>query len=117
MGADLIFYPTAIAYIEGNKCEDGDWHDAWETVMRGHAIANGTHVAALNRVGTEDKLQFWGQSFVCDAFGKILKIASKDHDEILICEIDLAHNKLIRDGWGFLENRRPDTYGKITNCE
>lgn len=109
-GAELIFYPTAIGNITGYKSKDGDWHNAWETVMRGHAIANAVHIAAVNRVGKEDKLNFWGQSFVCDAFGKILKKASNKKPEILICKIDLAHNQRIRDGWGFLKNRRPDTY-------
>ena len=114
-GADLIFYPTAIGYIKGDKCEDGDWYNAWETVMRGHSIANGTHIAAINRVGTEDKLKFWGGSFVCDAFGKILKKASRKKPEILICEVDLDHNYRIREDWGFLKNRRPDTYSDLTN--
>jgi len=114
MGADIIFYPTAIGNIKNHKSKDGDWHNAWETVMRGHAIANGIHVAAVNRVGTENKLKFWGQSFVCDAFGKILKKASKNKNEILICKVDLSHNQLIRKGWGFLKNRRPDTYDSLT---
>lgn len=115
MGAELIFYPTAIGTIIGHKSKDGDWHEAWQTVMRGHAIANGIHIAAVNRVGTEDKLSFWGQSFVCDAFGTTLKQASKDKNEVLICKIDLSHNQLIREGWGFLRNRRPDTYKLLTD--
>ncbi|MFZ5391429.1 MAG: carbon-nitrogen hydrolase [Patescibacteria group bacterium] len=109
-GADLIFYPTAIGYIAGHNSKDGNWHDAWETVMRGHAIANGVHVAAINRIGQEDKLKFWGQSFVTNSFGKILKKASSYKEEIILCDIDLSHNKRIRQGWGFLKNRRPDTY-------
>ena len=68
-GADIVFYPTAIGTIIGEKQKEGDWHNAWETIMRGHAIANSLYVAAVNRVGTEDKLKFWGQSFVCDAIG------------------------------------------------
>lgn len=109
-GADLIFYPTAIGYIVGHNSKDGNWHEAWETIMRGHAIANGVHVAAINRIGTEDKLNFWGQSFVSNSFGTVLKRASANKEEIVMCEIDLSHNKRIRDGWGFLRNRRPDTY-------
>ncbi|MBU1038640.1 carbon-nitrogen hydrolase [Patescibacteria group bacterium] len=109
-GADLIFYPTAIGYIVGHNSKDGDWHNAWETVMRGHAIANGVHVAAINRTGREDKLNFWGQSFVTNGFGTIIKKASATKEEIIICDIDLSHNKRIRQGWGFLKNRRPDTY-------
>ena len=109
-GAEIIFYPTAIGYVAGYKSPDGDWHDAWETIMRGHAIANGIHVVAVNRVGREDKLRFWGQSFVCDSFGKILKRASAAKDEIMVAKLDLSHNKRIREGWGFLRNRRPETY-------
>lgn len=109
-GADIIFYPTAIGYITGYKSADGDWHNAWETVMRGHAIANAVHVAAANRVGREDQLQFWGQSFICDAFGKVLKRAGNKKPEIIITKINIALNKRIRDGWGFYKNRRPETY-------
>jgi len=113
-GADLIFYPTAIGNILGVKEKEGDWHDAWETVMRGHAIANNIYVVAINRVGTEDKLKFWGQSFICDAFGKVVNRASKDKDEILISKVDLSANKSIREEWGFMRNRRTDTYNSIT---
>lgn len=109
-GADLIFYPTAIGFVTGHKSKDGDWHDAWETVMRGHAIANSVHVAAVNRVGREDELEFWGQSFVCDAFGKVVKRAHAKKPEIIIAKVDLALNKRIREGWGFYKNRRPETY-------
>lgn len=113
-GADIIFYPTAIGYIKGHTSADGDWHDAWQTVQRGHAIANGVHVAAVNRVGEEGQLQFWGSSFVCDSFGKILAEASSENEEVLVAKIDLSLNKRIRDGWGFLKNRRPDTYKLLT---
>lgn len=109
-GADIIFYPTAIGYMEGYTSADGNWHEAWETVMRGHAIANGVHVVAVNRVGRERRLQFWGQSFACDSFGKILKRASAAREEVLVETLDLSHNRRIREGWGFLRNRRPDTY-------
>ncbi len=113
-GAEIIFYPTAIGYIKGHISADGDWHDAWETVQRGHAIANGVHVATVNRVGEEGELEFWGSSFVCDAFGKILDRASKEKEQVLVAKIDLGFNKRIRDGWGFLRNRRPDTYKPIS---
>jgi agmatine deiminase len=109
-GAEIIFYPTAIGYIKDHTSSDGDWHDAWLTVQRGHAIANGVHVAAVNRVGSEDELNFWGGSFVCNAFGEIIKEASACEEEVLVAEVDLAQNKQIREGWGFLRNRRPDTY-------
>lgn len=113
-GADILFYPTAIGYIKDHTSADGDWHDAWETVQRGHAIANGVHVAAVNRVGEEGELQFWGSSFVCDSFGKIIAKASSDREEVLAATVDLGLNKRIRDGWGFLKNRRPDTYKPLT---
>ncbi len=109
-GAELIFYPTAIGFMTDYKSKDGDWHDAWETVMRGHAIANGVHIVAVNRTGVEDKLRFWGQSFACDSFGKILKRGSSSKEEVVVATLDLSHNKRIRDGWGFFRNRRPDTY-------
>ena len=109
-GADILFYPTSIGAVKGYSSPDGDWHDAWETVMRGHAIANGIHVVAVNRVGQEGKLRFWGQSFACDSFGKILKRASAGREEVMLARLDLSHNRRIREGWGFLRNRRPDTY-------
>ena len=109
-GAEIIFYPTAIGNVVGYKSPDGDWHAAWETVMRGHAIANGVHVVAVNRVGSEDRLRFWGQSFACNSFGEIIKRASAGKEEVLVAKLDLSHNKRIREGWGFLRNRRPDTY-------
>lgn len=109
-GADIIFYPTAIGNVVGYNSPDGDWHDAWETVMRGHAIANGVHIVAVNRVGREDKLKFWGQSFIADSFGKVLKRGSASKEEVVVAKLDLAHNKRIRDGWGFFRNRRTDTY-------
>jgi agmatine deiminase len=109
-GAEILFYPTAIGTIKGEDSSDGDWHDAWKTVQRGHAIANGIHVAAVNRVGVEGELEFWGGSFVCDSFGVVLKEASSEKVETLVVEADLAKNKRIQEGWGFLRNRRPQTY-------
>lgn len=113
-GAEMIFYPTAIGTIVGEKQVEGDWHNAWETVMRGHAIANSLPIIAVNRTGTEIKSKFWGQSFISDAFGKVLKRASKDKEEIIIGSLDLSMNEYIMEGWGFLRNRRPDTYNLIT---
>ena len=110
LGADIVFYPTAIGNIVDVKEHEGDWHDAWETSMRAHAIANSLHVVAVNRVGTEGKLKFWGQSFICDAFGKVIKRGDNNNDEIVIEKIDLATNKIIEDEWGFIRNRRTDTY-------
>lgn len=113
-GAEIIFYPTAIGYIKGHTSADGDWHDAWRTVQRAHAIANGVHVAAVNRVGEEGWLEFWGGSFVCDSFGKILSEAGTSQEEVVVAKLDLSHNERIKEGWGFLRNRRPDTYSPLT---
>ena len=113
-GAEIIFYPTAIGYVKGYNSADGDWHDAWKTVQRANAIMNGVHVVSVNRVGEEGQLKFWGGSFVCDSFGKVLKEASDTNEEVLVAEVDLGKNKEIQEGWGFLKNRRPDTYDSIT---
>ena len=112
-GADIIFYPTAIGYIKGHTSDDGDWHDAWRTVQRAHAIANGVHVAAVNRVGEEGELEFWGGSFVCDSFGEVKKEASTNKEEVVVAKLDLSKNKKIQEGWGFLRNRRPDKYSPL----
>jgi agmatine deiminase len=118
MGAEIIFYPTAIGWIrEMDKSCEGDWKDAWETVQRGHAIANGVHVAAANRVGSEGDLDFWGSSFVADAFGTIIASAGEKHDEIVPADVSLTMNDQVREGWGFLRNRRPDTYGILARTE
>ncbi|NLE06605.1 MAG: peptidyl-arginine deiminase [Crenarchaeota archaeon] len=109
-GAEIIFYPTAIGWIKGHISADGNWLEAWKTIQRGHAIANGVHIAAVNRVGEEDELEFWGNSFVCDSFGEILKQANTKQDEVLIVEVNLKKNEKIREGWGFLKNRRAETY-------
>jgi agmatine deiminase len=115
MGAEIIFYPTAIGWIRGmDEPQEGDWRAAWETVQRGHAIANGIHLAAANRVGIEGDLEFWGSSFVSDAFGTIIARAEEDHDAVLIADISPSMNELVREGWGFLRNRRPDTYRIIS---
>ncbi len=111
-GADIIFYPTAIGRVKGHMPPEGGWHEAWETVQRAHAIANGVHVAVANRVGEEGELKFWGSSFICGPFGKTIARAG-EQEEVLVAELDLSENKSIRDGWGFLRNRRPDTYGPL----
>jgi agmatine deiminase len=117
MGADIIFYPTAIGDIDGHTPPEGDWHAAWETVQRGHAIANGVHIAAVNRVGTEGRLRFWGSSFLSDAFGNVIGRASRDEEEVLIVRADLSMNGRIREEWGFLKNRRPDAYRLLCGDE
>jgi agmatine deiminase len=113
-GASIIFYPTAIGHPRGRTPEEGDWRDSWEVIQRSHAVANSVHVAAVNRVGWEDDIEFFGGSFVCDAFGKVLVRADKN-EKTIITTIDLSMNEYVRDSWGFIRNRRPGTYKKI--CE
>ena len=114
-GAEIIFYPSAIGYLEGDPLSQDDWHYSWENIQRSHAIANGIHVASVNRVGTEGNIKFWGASFVCDAFGRLIKRASTEHEEVVVATLDLSQNKRIQDGWGFLRNRLPATYGMLTS--
>ena len=111
-GAQIIFYPTAIGNILG---KNDDSHDAWEVMQRSHAIANSVHVVAVNRVGVEGRLKFFGQSFISDPFGKIIKRGSGNREEIITANINLSRNKFLEDDWGFLRNRRPDTYNLLTS--
>jgi len=109
-GAQIIFYPTAIGHPSCEEPAEGNWHEAWVLIQRGHAVANSVHVAALNRVGQEADIRFFGGSFICDAFGKII-IRSGETEETIMASLDLSMNYLVRDSWGFFRNRRPDTYG------
>jgi agmatine deiminase len=111
-GADIIFYPTAIGHPGGDEPAEGDWHEAWELIQRSHAVANNVHIAAVNRAGLEENCRFFGGSFVCDAFGKILAKAG-DSEETVIASLDLSMNHTVQDSWGFFRNRRPETYGRI----
>jgi agmatine deiminase len=115
LGAEIIFYPTAIGWPPGEGTPpEGDWQAAWEAVQRGHAIANGVHVVAVNRSGREGGILFWGGSFVADAFGKVTARAGEG-EEVLVADLDLGLNRRVRGGWGFLRNRRPDTYGILAD--
>ena len=114
MGADIIFYPTAIGLVDGVREAEGRWQDAWETVQRGHAIANATAVCAVNRVGKEGQMRFWGGSFVSSQFGTILA-RGDDKEGVVLAEIDLGLGKAVKEGWGFFRNRRPKTYKPITD--
>ncbi|HMC10024.1 MAG TPA: carbon-nitrogen hydrolase [Pirellulaceae bacterium] len=114
-GAEIIFYPTAIGWLPAEKEEFGaSQHNAWETMMRSHAIANGVFIAAPNRVGREGALQFWGGSFVSDPNGNLLAKASHDNEEILLAQCDLGLIDVVRTHWPFLRDRRIDAYGDIT---
>ncbi len=112
VGAEILFYPTAIGTVKGVEQSEGNWQEAWENVQRGHAIANATIVCTVNRVGTEGKMNFWGGSFVINQFGKTL-VRGSNKEEILITEIDLDLGKQVKEGWRFFYNRRPETYGKL----
>src|SRR5436190_11666290 len=112
-GAEVLFYPTAIGYLKNDPLPYTDWLNAWITIQRGHAIANSVHVAVVNRVGTEGPTTFWGNSFVCNPFGKPLK-KSGTREDVLIADLDISQNARIREGWRFTKNRRPDTYGALT---
>jgi N-carbamoylputrescine amidase len=113
-GARMIFYPTAIGWLPGEKQEYGEsQHSAWETMMRSHAIANGVFVAAANRTGLEGQLEFWGASFVVDPNGNVLARASHDKEETLVVECNLDKIDFVRTHWPFLRDRRIDAYGDL----
>ncbi|HUJ28417.1 MAG TPA: carbon-nitrogen hydrolase [Myxococcales bacterium] len=115
-GASVLFYPTAIGWHPHEKEKYGaGQRDAWRTIQRSHAIANGVYVASVNRVGKEGSpgLEFWGTSFVCDPFGAVVAEASTDKEEILVAEIDFARIEDVRRNWPFLRDRRIDAYRGI----
>jgi N-carbamoylputrescine amidase len=126
-GAEVLVYPTAIGWHPGEKEEFGEaQHDAWKTVQRGHAIANGVYVAVPNRVGLEhgdvrgDRvegpgIEFWGGSFVADPFGRVLAEAPLDREEVLVAEVDPRAVERTRQHWPFLRDRRLDAYAPITH--
>jgi N-carbamoylputrescine amidase len=110
-GAQFLFYPTAIGWLpdedeEMNRAQ----HEAWQTIQRAHAIANGVYVVVVNRVGKEGQLQFWGQSFVVDPFGRIIAKASADKEEVLVVECQLSNIERTRQNWPFLRDRRIESY-------
>ncbi len=112
LGADIVFYPTAIGNVADIEQTEGNWQEAWENVMRGHAIANTMIVAGVNRVGTEGRTTFWGGSFICDAFGRTL-VRGGSEEEVIVHDVDLDHSKQVREGWRFFYNRRPESYGEL----
>ncbi len=114
-GAQILFYPTAIGWLPEEKAALGHaQHNAWETVQRGHGVANGCYVAATNRVGIEGRTQFWGQSFVSDPYGEIVARASVEKEEILLADCDLVKQREFRRIWPFFRDRRIDAYGDLT---
>ncbi|MGV7221223.1 MAG: carbon-nitrogen hydrolase [Nitrospinales bacterium] len=113
-GADFIFYPTAIGFSKDDISEENIQADAWRTIQRSHAIANGVFTIAVNRVGKEDEIQFWGRSFACDPFGKVLVEAGAFEEKEIIAKCDLSLIENTRQYWPFLRDRRIDAYGNIS---
>ncbi len=115
MGAEILFYPTAIGWAHTqNETTNTEQYNAWQTIQRSHAIANGVHVVSVNRVGNEAGVNFWGGSFISNPFGTILHQASHKEEEVIVQEIDLAKTDSYRTHWPFLRDRRIDSYQPIT---
>lgn len=116
MGAEILFYPTAIGWDvnEPDPVINQEQYDAWQTIQRSHAVANGLYVVSVNRVGREADQQFWGGSFVANPFGRLLYLASHDQEEIHVQEIDLDKTEYYRTTWPYLRDRRIDSYQPIT---
>ena len=112
-GAQMIFYPTAIGWTTDMKQNEPFSAERWQNAMCGHSSMNGVYVAAVNRVGKEGNIDFWGSSFVADPFGEVIKKASSTKEEVLIAEIDLSKVASSQEGWGFLRNRKPMTYKEL----
>jgi N-carbamoylputrescine amidase len=114
-GAEILCYPTAIGWqFDEGSAMDVAQHDAWETIQRSHAIANGIFVAATNRVGEEGEIRFWGQSFVADPFGRVIARAPADAEATLHVECDLGQIGRTRHDWPFLRDRRIDAYADLS---
>lgn len=117
MGAELLFYPTAIGWATSqDEPTNTEQYNAWQTIQRSHAVANGLHVISVNRVGLEQNgaMKFWGGSFISNPFGSILYQASHDKEEVIVMELDLSKTERYRTHWPFLRDRRIDSYAPIT---
>ncbi|MDI9878460.1 carbon-nitrogen hydrolase [Flectobacillus longus] len=115
MGAEVLFYPTAIGWDtnETDPNTNREQYNAWQTIQRSHAVANGVHVVSVNRVGREADQQFWGGSFVANPFGSLLYLGSHENEEVHVQEIDLAKTEYYRSTWPYLRDRRIDSYDPI----
>ncbi|MFM9116816.1 MAG: carbon-nitrogen hydrolase [Planctomycetota bacterium] len=114
-GAEVIFYPTAIGWLPEERAQYGaSQHQAWETMMRSHSIANGVYVAAANRVGREGDIEFWGASFVSDPYGNVLQRANHDEEGVVFVDIDRSLLDVARTHWPFLRDRRIDAYQDLS---
>lgn len=117
MGAEILFYPTAIGWATSqDNATNKEQYEAWQTIQRSHAVANGVHVVSVNRVGLEQNgaMKFWGGSFISNPFGNLLYIASHENEEVFHAEIDLEKTDQYRTHWPFLRDRRIDSYEPIT---
>jgi len=117
MGAEILFYPTAIGWAtDQNQETNNEQYEAWQTIQRSHAVANGVHVVSVNRTGLEQNgaMNFWGGSFISNPFGRILFQATHDKEDISITEIDLSKTDQYRTHWPFMRDRRIDSYQPIT---
>jgi N-carbamoylputrescine amidase len=117
MGAEILFYPTAIGWSAAqDQATNEEQYNAWFTIQRSHAVANGVHVVSVNRVGHEQEgaMKFWGGSFISNPFGRILFQASHDKEEVVVQELDLAKTDSYRTHWPFMRDRRIDSYQPIT---
>jgi N-carbamoylputrescine amidase len=116
MGAEILFYPTAIGWATTqDEATNTEQYNAWQTMQRSHAIANGVHVVSVNRVGLEAGVQFWGGSFVCNPFGTVLYQASHHSEEIIVQPVNIYKTDSYRIHWPFLRDRRIDSYQPIVN--
>ncbi len=115
MGAEILFYPTAIGWDTNETSEviNKEQYEAWQTIQRSHAVANGVHVVSVNRVGREADQQFWGGSFVANPHGRLLYLASHDKEEVHVQEIDSEVTEYYRTTWPYFRDRRIDSYGPI----
>jgi N-carbamoylputrescine amidase len=117
MGAEMLFYPTAIGWATAqDEATNKEQYNAWQTIQRSHAVANGVPVISVNRVGLEQNglMKFWGGSFVSNPFGTLLYEASHDKEEVAVIDIDTEKSDSYRTHWPFLRDRRIDSYGPIT---
>ena len=117
MGAEILFFPTAIGWAtHQDEATNTEQYNAWQTIQRSHAVANGVHVVSVNRVGFEQngQMKFWGGSFVSNPFGSLLYKASHEAEETAVVEIDTKQTDFFRTHWPFLRDRRIDSYQPIT---
>lgn len=115
-GADILFYPTAIGWHKDQDIDTNDeQYQAWQTIQRSHAVANGVPVVSVNRVGSEANMKFWGGSFVTNAFGKVVYQAPHDEETLQVVEISLEGSDRYRTHWPFLRDRRIDSYEPLLN--